>query len=128
RKAFDLIDAHYGQRYDLATVPKEDPRVFDMLCKGDSIGVFQVESRAQMNLLPRLRPKTFYDLVIEVAIVRPGPIQGDMVHPYLRRRHGEEKIEYPDARVEKVLSRTLGIPIFQEQVIQLVMVAAGFSA
>jgi len=92
RKSFDLISAHYGKDFTLATVPKEDPRVYEMLCRGDSIGVFQVESRAQINMLPRLRPRAFYDLVIEVAIVRPGPIQGDMVHPYLRRRNGEEVI------------------------------------
>src|SRR5690606_8450662 len=128
RKMLDTLRLYHPQGLTPAQIPAEDPATYQMLSKGDSIGVFQVESRAQMNMLPRLRPKTFYDLVIEVAIVRPGPIQGDMVHPYLRRRHGEEKIEYPDARVEKVLSRTLGIPIFQEQVIQLVMVAAGFSA
>ena len=112
----------------LQDIPPEDSATYAMLGKADSVGVFQVESRAQMSMLPRLRPKTFYDLVIEVAIVRPGPIQGDMVHPYLRRRDGIEKIAYPDERVRKVLERTLGIPIFQEQVIQLVMVAAGFSA
>ena len=128
RKMLDTLRLYQPEGLTPAQIPAEDPATYQMLSKGDSIGVFQVESRAQMNMLPRLRPKTFYDLVIEVAIVRPGPIQGDMVHPYLRRRHGEEKIEYPDARVEKVLSRTLGIPIFQEQVIQLVMVAAGFSA
>lgn len=128
RKMLDTLRLYHPDGLTPAQIPAEDPATYQMLSKGDSIGVFQVESRAQMNMLPRLRPKTFYDLVIEVAIVRPGPIQGDMVHPYLRRRHGEEKIEYPDARVEKVLSRTLGIPIFQEQVIQLVMVAAGFSA
>jgi error-prone DNA polymerase len=111
----------------LQDIPAEDPATYAMLQRGDSVGVFQVESRAQMNMLPRLRPETFYDLVIEVAIVRPGPIQGDMVHPYLRRRHGEEAVVYPDQRIRNVLQRTLGVPIFQEQVIQLVMVAAGFS-
>jgi error-prone DNA polymerase len=99
-----------------------------MLCKADSIGVFQVESRAQMTMLPRLKPRCFYDLVIEVAIVRPGPIQGDMVHPYLRRRNGEEQISYPNDRIKAVLARTLGVPLFQEQAMRLVMVVAGFSA
>ena len=98
-----------------------------MIQKADTIGVFQIESRAQMSMLPRLRPKTFYDLVIEVAIVRPGPIQGGMVHPYLRRRRGEEPVDYPSAEVKRVLERTLGVPIFQEQVMQLAMVAAGFT-
>ena len=100
RKAFDLIRDHEGKTCDLATVPREDPAVYDMLCKADAIGVFQVESRAQMNMLPRLRPRKFYDLVIEVAIVRPGPIQGDMVHPYLRRRSGKEKVDYPSPSPE----------------------------
>lgn len=111
----------------LQDIPPEDPLTYTMLQKGDSVGVFQVESRAQMNMLPRLKPRTFYDLVIQVAIVRPGPIQGDMVHPYLRRRNNEEAVDYPDERIKAVLQRTLGVPIFQEQVIQLVMVAAGFS-
>ena len=134
RKAFDLIDAHYGKRYDLANVPKEDMPVYDMLCKGDSVGVFQVESRAQMNMLPRLKPRTFYDLVIQVAIVRPGPIQGDMVHPYLRRRSGKEKVEYPSPGPEhdpnelrKILNRTKGVPIFQEQAMKIAIDAAKFS-
>ncbi|WP_456297709.1 hypothetical protein [Elstera litoralis] len=135
RRAFDLIDRHYGQRYDLATVPREDPAVYDMLCRADSIGVFQVESRAQMNMLPRLKPSCFYDLVIEVAIVRPGPIQGDMVHPYLRRRDGKEPIDYPrpapehgDVKeLEYVLSRTKGVPLFQEQAMRIAQVAALFS-
>ena len=134
RKAFDLIDAHYGIRYDLASVPKEDPAVYDMLCKGDSVGVFQVESRAQMNMLPRLRPRAFYDLVIEVAIVRPGPIQGDMVHPYLRRRNGEEPVEFPSPgpehdpdELKNILGRTLGVPIFQEQAMKIAIDAANFS-
>ncbi|WP_370635662.1 error-prone DNA polymerase [Alcanivorax sp. 1008] len=116
-----------GDNFTLQNIPAEDPATYAMLCKGDSVGVFQVESRAQMNMLPRLKPKQFYDLVIEVAIVRPGPIQGDMVHPYLRRRDGKESVDYPDERIKGVLERTLGVPIFQEQVIQLVMVAAGFS-
>ncbi|MGI9013060.1 MAG: error-prone DNA polymerase [Phycisphaerales bacterium] len=112
----------------LATVPREDACVYDMLCQADAVGVFQVESRAQMAMLPRLKPRCYYDLVIEVAIVRPGPIQGNMVHPYLRRRAGEEDATYPDDKVKKVLSRTLGVPIFQEQAMELSMVAAGFSA
>lgn len=134
RKAFDFISAHYGRELTLATVPKEDPRVYDMLCHGDSIGVFQVESRAQINMLPRLRPRVFYDLVIEVAIVRPGPIQGDMVHPYLRRRNGEEVIAYPSpgpphdpAELKNILGRTLGVPIFQEQAMKIAIEAAEFS-
>ena len=134
RKCFDLIEAHYGKRYDLATTPKEDPRVYEMLSRGDSVGVFQVESRAQMNMLPRLRPREFYDLVIEVAIVRPGPIQGDMVHPYLRRRNGEEAVEYPSpalphdpSELRNILGRTLGVPIFQEQAMKIAIEAARFS-
>ncbi len=134
RKCFDLISAHYGQDYTLATTPKEDPRVYEMLCRGDSVGVFQVESRAQMNMLPRLRPREFYDLVIEVAIVRPGPIQGDMVHPYLRRRSGEEVVEYPSpgaphdpSELKNILGRTLGVPIFQEQAMKIAIDAALFS-
>ena len=108
-------------------MPPEDPRVYEMICRGDTVGVFQIESRAQMNMLPRLRPKRFYDLVIEVAIVRPGPIQGGMVHPYLRRRNGLEPVDYPSDAVRGVLARTLGVPIFQEQAMQLAVVAAGFS-
>ncbi len=134
RKAFDLIDAHHGRRFDLATVPKEDAAVYDMLCKGDSLGTFQVESRAQMNMLPRLKPRAFYDLVIQVAIVRPGPIQGDMVHPYLRRRSGKEVVEYPSPgpdhdpdELRKILGRTLGVPIFQEQAMKIAIDAAKFS-
>ena len=95
KKGFDLLEAHYGETLDLATIPAEEPEIYDMICRADTIGVFQIESRAQMTMLPRLRPRTFYDLVIEVAIVRPGPIQGDMVHPYLRRRQGIEKVHYP---------------------------------
>ncbi|MEX2642876.1 MAG: error-prone DNA polymerase, partial [Acetobacterales bacterium] len=127
RKGFALIALHDGLHYDLATIPQDDPAVYDMLCEADSIGVFQVESRAQMTMLPRLRPKTFYDLVIEVAIVRPGPIQGDMVHPYLRRRHGKEKVSYPSKELEGVLGKTLGVPLFQEQAMRIAVVAAGFT-
>jgi error-prone DNA polymerase len=127
RRSFDLIKAYDGRTYTLATVPAEDPRVYDMICAGDTMGVFQIESRAQMAMLPRLKPRCYYDLVIEVAIIRPGPIQGDMVHPYLRRRNGEEAVEYPSEEVKNVLQRTLGVPIFQEQVMQLAVVAAGFS-
>ena len=127
RRAFDLVHGCRGQRWTLATVPAEDPAVYDMIGHADTVGVFQIESRAQMAMLPRLRPRSYYDLVIEVAIVRPGPIQGDMVHPYLRRRAGEEPVTYPSAEVEGVLKRTLGVPIFQEQVMQLAIVAAGFT-
>ncbi|MFB2705593.1 error-prone DNA polymerase [Marinobacter shengliensis] len=128
RKALELISDEKGQTFSMQDVPQEDPATYAMLQKGDSIGVFQVESRAQINMLPRLKPETWYDLVIEVAIVRPGPIQGDMVHPYLRRKHGLEPVDYPNDAVRQVLERTLGVPIFQEQVIKLAMVAAGFSA
>ena len=127
RKAFALIRAHHGRTLSLATVPAEDPEVYDMLCRADSIGVFQVESRAQMSMLPRLKPRNFYDLVIEVAIVRPGPIQGDMVHPYLRRRSGEEAVDYPSEELKQVLAKTLGVPLFQEQAMRIAIVAAGFS-
>lgn len=128
RKALELISMAKGHPFAMQDIPAEDPATYAMLQKGDSIGVFQVESRAQINMLPRLKPETYYDLVIEVAIVRPGPIQGDMVHPYLRRKHGLEPVDYPNDAVRKVLERTLGVPIFQEQVIKLAMVAAGFSA
>ncbi len=111
----------------LATIPPEDPDVYKMICRGDTIGVFQIESRAQMSMLPRLKPKKFYDLVIEVAIVRPGPIQGKMVHPYLRRRCGDEPVDYPSEEIRGVLEKTLGVPIFQEQAMKLAVVAAGFS-
>jgi error-prone DNA polymerase len=135
RKAFDLMREHEGVDRDLASVPREDPAVYDMLCNADAIGVFQVESRAQMNMLPRLRPRDFYDLVIEVAIVRPGPIQGDMVHPYLRRRNRQEEVEYPSPAPEHgledeligVLKKTLGVPLFQEQAMKLAIVAAKFT-
>ncbi len=127
RKALSALNTHRGTNLKVATIPPEDPETYRMLQKGDSVGVFQVESRAQMSMLPRLKPQHFYDLVIEVAIVRPGPIQGDMVHPYLRRRQGTEDVSYPSEGVRQVLERTLGVPIFQEQVIELAMVAAGFS-
>jgi error-prone DNA polymerase len=127
RKGFDLLSRHYGRTWTLATIPAEDKAVYDMLCKADSLGVFQVESRAQMSMLPRLRPKTFYDLVVQVAIVRPGPIQGDMVHPYLRRRQGKEKVEYPSPALRQVLEKTLGVPLFQEQAMKIAIVAAGFT-
>jgi error-prone DNA polymerase len=127
RRSFDLIEAHYATELELASVPAEDSSVYDMLCRGESVGVFQVESRAQMNMLPRLKPRDFYDLVIEVAIVRPGPIQGDMVHPYLRRRNGEEVVEFPSQELERVLGKTLGVPLFQEQAMQIAVVAAGFT-
>jgi hypothetical protein len=132
RRAFQLINDFGGSSavtgvLDLATVPSEDKAVYEMICRADTTGVFQIESRAQMSMLPRLRPQNYYDLVIEVAIVRPGPIQGEMVHPYLRRRSGEEEVTYPSKEVETVLKRTLGVPIFQEQVMQLAIVAAGFS-
>ena len=127
RRCFALTRDHYGQARDLATLPANDARVYEMLCRGDSIGVFQVESRAQMSMLPRLKPRSFYDLVIEVAIVRPGPIQGDMVHPYLRRRAGLEPVTFPSDELEGVLGKTLGVPLFQEQAMKIAIVAAGFS-
>ncbi|HEY5764080.1 MAG TPA: error-prone DNA polymerase, partial [Rhodocyclaceae bacterium] len=127
RRALAMIAAQRGTPFALADIPAEDKATYDMLCRGDSMGVFQVESRAQMAMLPRLKPRRFYDLVIEVAIVRPGPIQGDMVHPYLRRRDGREPIEAMPPAVEAVLGRTLGVPIFQEQVMQLAIAAAGFT-
>ncbi|MSR27999.1 MAG: DNA polymerase III subunit alpha [Phycisphaerales bacterium] len=135
RKALDLagMSAVPGggsltRELALHTIPAEDPATYEMVCAADTVGVFQIESRAQMAMLPRLRPKNFYDLVIEVALVRPGPIQGDMVHPYLRRRAGEEEVEYPNEAVRRILERTLGIPLFQEQAMSVAMVAAGFSA
>jgi error-prone DNA polymerase len=136
RKCFDLVRQHHGEDWSLATVPQEVPEVYDMLCRGDSLGVFQVESRAQMNMLPRLKPRCFYDLVIEVAIVRPGPIQGDMVHPYLKRRSGKEPVTFPcpdpahgpPDELEKILGRTLGVPIFQEQAMKIALDAAKFSS
>jgi error-prone DNA polymerase len=128
RKGFDLIQQHCGgEKLTLANVPPEEPEVYDMLCKADSVGVFQVESRAQMSMLPRLKPRSFYDLVVEVAIVRPGPIQGDMVHPYLRRRDGLEKDEIPSEELREVLKKTYGVPLFQEQAMRIAIVAAGFT-
>jgi error-prone DNA polymerase len=127
RKCFDMIETHYGKRFDLASIPQADPRVYDMICAADTVGVFQIESRGQMSMLPRLKPRCFYDLVIEVAIVRPGPIQGNMVHPFLRRRNGEEEVVYPNEEIKAVLHRTLGVPIFQEQAMKLAVVAAGFT-
>ncbi|TDJ46352.1 MAG: DNA polymerase III subunit alpha, partial [Gammaproteobacteria bacterium] len=126
-RSFDLIHTWYGRELSMALVPAEDPQVYDMISQADTVGVFQIESRAQMAMLPRLRPRCYYDLVIEVALIRPGPIQGGMVHPYLRRRNGEEPVCYPSPEVEKILERTLGVPLFQEQVMQLAIVAAGFS-
>lgn len=127
RKCFALIEQHAGRRLTLANIPAEDPRVYNMICQADTMGVFQIESRAQMSMLPRLRPRCFYDLVIEVAIVRPGPIQGQMVHPYLRRRNGEETPSYPNDEIRAVLDKTLGVPLFQEQAMRLAVVAAGFT-
>ncbi|MEZ6062729.1 MAG: error-prone DNA polymerase [Planctomycetaceae bacterium] len=127
RRCFDMVREHHGRELTLAGVPSEDPAVYDMISAADTVGVFQIESRAQMSMLPRLRPHCFYDLVIEVAIVRPGPIQGDMVHPYLRRRAGEEPVDYPNRAVRSVLHKTLGVPIFQEQAMRLAIVAAGFT-
>ncbi len=126
-RGFDLLQQHYGLSYRLADVPAEEKPVYDMISRADTIGVFQIESRAQMSMLPRLKPATFYDLVIEVAIVRPGPIQGDMVHPYLRRRQNKEKVEYPSEELEQVLKRTLGVPLFQEQAMKIAIVGAGFT-
>jgi error-prone DNA polymerase len=128
RKGFELIEHIWGTRFTLATVPAEDPAVYDMFCRADTVGVFQIESRAQQSMLPRLKPRCFYDLVIEVAIVRPGPIQGGMVHPYLRRRSGEDPVTYPHPALEPILERTLGVPIFQEQVMAMAMAVGGFSA
>ncbi|MDG2055632.1 MAG: error-prone DNA polymerase [Phycisphaerales bacterium] len=127
RKCFDSVKEYRGQSMSLATVPVEDKAVYDMICRADTVGVFQIESRAQMSMLPRLKPSCFYDLVIEVAIVRPGPIQGQMVHPYLRRRQGKEPVVYPSQAVQRVLEKTLGVPLFQEQAMSLAIVAAGFT-
>lgn len=128
RKAFDLAKEHYERDLTLANIPQDDPAVYKMISDADTIGVFQIESRAQQSMLPRLKPNCFYDLVIEVAIVRPGPIQGDMVHPYLRRRNGNEKVEYPKEELKEILGRTLGVPLFQEQAMKIAIVAAGFTA
>lgn len=127
RKTFDLVEQAEGKSYTLATVPPDDKATYDMICKADTVGVFQIESRAQMSMLPRLKPRSYYDLVIEVAIVRPGPIQGNMVHPYIKRRDGREPITYASPEIEKVLGRTLGVPLFQEQAMALAVVAAGFT-
>ena len=127
RRAFDLLKRHYHLAVTLSSIPAEDMDTYNMLCEAQSVGVFQVESRAQMSMLPRLQPRCFHDLVVQVAIVRPGPIQGDMVHPYLRRRSGYEKIIYPSDELKQVLQRTLGVPLFQEQAMQIAIVAAGFS-
>ena len=127
RRGLDLIAAHKGIRYDLATIPAEDPRTYAMIRKADTLGTFQIESRAQMSMLPRLKPRTYYDLVVQVAIVRPGPIQGDMVHPYLRRRAGQEPVHYPTPELEKVLGKTLGVPLFQEQAMRVAIECAGFT-
>src|SRR5262249_33749204 len=131
RKGFALLKEHYGVDRTLASVPRDDKPTYEMICKADTIGVFQIESRAQMSMLPRLRPQEFYDLVVEVAIVRPGPIQGGMVHPYLQRREdwrAGRPIPYPSEELKEVLRRTLGVPLFQEQAMKIAMVAAGFSA
>ncbi|HVY61745.1 MAG TPA: error-prone DNA polymerase, partial [Planctomycetota bacterium] len=127
RKAFGLVESAHGRRLELATVPAEDAATYEMCSRADTVGVFQIESRAQMSMLPRLKPRRFYDLVIQVAIVRPGPIQGGMVHPYLRRRAGEEPVSYPSEALREVLHKTLGVPLFQEQAMRLSMVAAGFT-
>ncbi len=127
RKGLDLIAAHKGIDLDLATIPAEDPRTYAMIRKADTLGTFQIESRAQMSMLPRLKPRTYYDLVVQVAIVRPGPIQGDMVHPYLRRREGLEPVDYPTPELEKVLGKTLGVPLFQEQAMRVAIECAGFT-
>ncbi|WP_242224795.1 error-prone DNA polymerase [Shinella zoogloeoides] len=128
RRAFDFLKEHKGKTYDLKTIPEDDEATYEMISKADTIGTFQIESRAQMSMLPRLQPKEFYDIVIQVAIVRPGPIQGDMVHPYLRRRQGLEAVEYPQPAFEMVLKRTLGVPLFQEQAMQVAIECAGFEA
>ncbi len=126
-KAFALLKKHYAVEHDLASIPAEEPAVYDMIGRADTLGVFQIESRAQMSMLPRLKPRNFYDLVIEVAIVRPGPIQGDMVHPYLRRRAKQERVVFPSKDLEDVLGKTLGVPLFQEQAMKIAIVAAGFT-
>ncbi|MBS1530283.1 MAG: error-prone DNA polymerase, partial [Bacteroidetes bacterium] len=127
RKAFDLAKQHHRLELTLANIPQDDPKVFDMVARGDTMGTFQVESRAQMVMSPQLKAKNFYDLAIQVALVRPGPIQGDMVHPYLRRRKGEEPVDYPSDEIKAILERTLGVPLFQEQAMEIAIVAAGFS-
>src|SRR5207253_9041009 len=123
----EMMRTHYGVSHDLFSIQGSDPATYAMIQRADTIGVFQIESRAQISMLPRLKPRCFYDLVIEVAIVRPGPIQGDMVHPYLRRRMGLEEVEYPNDEIRAVLEKTLGVPLFQEQAMRLAVVAAGFT-
>jgi len=127
KRGFELLEAYKGIKLDLATIPAEDPRTYAMIRKADTLGTFRIESRAQMSMLPRIKPRTFYDLVIEVVIVRPGPIQGDMVHPYLRRREGKEPVVYPKPELEKVLGKTLGVPLFQEQAMRVAIECAGFT-
>jgi len=126
-KCFDLLRAHEDQELTLASIPHGDPETYAMIQRADTVGTFQIESRAQMSMLPRLKPKNFYDLVIEIAIIRPGPIQGKMIHPFLRRRYGKEPVTFPDPRLEPILKRTLGVPIFQEQVMRIAMAVGGFS-
>ena len=128
RKSLEFIGARKGHRFELQDIPAEDSATYDMICQADTVGVFQIESRAQQSMLPRMKPRTFYDLVIEVAIVRPGPIQGGMVHPYLNRRQGKEPVHYPSEALKEALGRTLGVPVFQEQVMQVAILAAGFTA
>ena len=127
RKALQLISQQEKKEISLYSIPQEDRKVYDMICEADTVGVFQIESRAQMSMLPRLRPRTFYDLVIEVAIVRPGPIQGKMVHPYLRRRNGDEPTLFPDEKIKAILGRTMGVPLFQEQAMRLAITLADFT-
>ncbi|MBI3296223.1 MAG: error-prone DNA polymerase [Deltaproteobacteria bacterium] len=127
RKALSILEPHYGKHWGLRDIPSEDPWVYRAIGRGDTIGVFQIESRAQMNMLPRLRPQNFFDLVVEISIVRPGPIQGDMVHPYLRRRNGDEPVEYAHPKLEAILKKTFGVPLFQEQIMKMAMEVAGFT-
>jgi len=128
RRALDIVSEQRGERFEMQDIPAEDPQTYEMISAADTVGVFQIESRAQMSMLPRMQPRTFYDLVIEVAIVRPGPIQGGAVHPYLQRRQGFEPVSYPSDALKTALGRTLGVPIFQEQVMQVAILAAGFTA
>ncbi|GAB5097945.1 hypothetical protein YK56LOC_36610 [Caballeronia sp. HLA56] len=127
RRTLDIVSEQRGERFEMQDIPSEDPATYEMISQADTVGVFQIESRAQMSMLPRLKPREFYDLVIEVAIVRPGPIQGGAVHPYLRRRKGLEPVTYPSEALKTALGRTLGVPIFQEQVMQVAILAAGFT-
>ena len=127
RRTLDRIGQRRGYEFGMQDIPAEDSATYDMVCKADAIGVFQIESRAQISMLPRLRPRCFYDLVVEVAIVRPGPIQGGMVHPYLNRRQGKEPVTYPSEALKTALGRTLGVPVFQEQAMQISILAAGFT-